>query len=123
VREQRRAPRVPVSHMMVRLNSGLRLVHGDVSLTGVGFVLQSACYVKPKDVLEVKLYLPDQVVLLKVVVRRIRRLEPWSLGKMFVGADILSMDELVANPLFRFVEESALARRAIAPTSRPTSAH
>ena len=116
MRELRRATRVPVTHMVVSLPSGHRLVRGNVSLFGVGFELSVPCHLKPGDPLEIRLFLPEETLLVRAVVTRIRRPEPRATGKMFVGAEITGLDELVGNPLFRFVEETALLRRAIQPT-------
>jgi hypothetical protein len=117
MRELRRAPRVPVSHMVVNLPQGYRLVRGNVSLFGVGFELSVPCHLKPGDPLEIRLFLPEETLLVRATVTRIRRPEPQALGRMYVGAEINGLDELVANPLFRFVEETALLRRPIQPTS------
>jgi hypothetical protein len=107
--------------MVVRLVSGHRVVRGNVSVTGVGFELPSSCHLRRGDVVEVRLDLPGESVHVRAVVNRIRRSEPRAVGRIFVGAEILEMDELVLNPLFRFVEEAALLRRPLLPTAQPTS--
>ncbi len=117
MRELRRAPRVPVTSMLVNLVQGSRLVRGDVSLFGIGFELTAPCHVKQGDALEVLLFLPDQVLRVRCIVRRVRRSQPEAIGRIFVGAELIEVDELVANPLYRFVEETSLVRRPMLPTS------
>jgi hypothetical protein len=103
--------------MMVRLSTGSRLVHGDISLTGLGFELPGSASISKGDLIEVRLALPDQMITVRARVTRIRRVQPRAIGKIFIGASIVGMDELSANPLFRFVEESELLERAARPTS------
>jgi hypothetical protein len=103
--------------MVVTLPSGHRLVRGNVSEYGVGFEMSVSTHLKIGDPLEVRLFLPEETLVLRVVVTRVRRAEPRSVGRMFVGGEIQNLDELVGNPLFRFVEESALLQRALQPMS------
>jgi hypothetical protein len=103
--------------MMVRLGRGSRLVHGNVSVTGIGFELPGSVSVAKGDLIEARLHLHDQTIAVRARVTWIRRLEPRAIGRIYVGAAIVGMDELVANPLYRFVEEWALLERAARPTS------
>ncbi len=115
VRELRRGPRIPIRTLLVRTVQGNRLVRGDVSLYGVGFELTAPCYLRPGHKFEVQLFLPDQILRLRAIVTRILRSEPRAVGRLFVGAELIGLDELAANPLYRFVEESALLRRPLLP--------
>ena len=113
MRDLRRAPRVAVNNMLVHLPQGARLVRGDVSLFGVGFEIYGACHLKVGDPIEIRLFLTDQTLTLRAAVTRVHRFEPLAVGRIHVGAKLKNVDELVLNPLYRFVEETLLLSRPL----------
>lgn len=84
---------------------------GDVSTGGVGFTLSAPVSVEVGDRITVRLYLPDALepLLVRAEVRHVHRDGE---GNLRAGAHFLDADELVAFPVFRYVEESMLAIRA-----------
>jgi c-di-GMP-binding flagellar brake protein YcgR len=124
-REHRNAARVALARLYVDLPKAedapdddrpasveASVVTGNISLGGVGFVLPAAAP-RPEagDRLTVRFQLPDSFDELVVRVE-VRHAAPREDGSCRVGAAFLDADELVENPLFRYVEESLLAVRA-----------
>lgn len=121
-REHRSAARVAVPKMRIDLPSAANaepsvattvgVLAGDVSMGGVGFSLERGTPpVAVGDRVMVRFALPDTYdeLIVRAEVRHVE-LEPGGVVK--VGAKFLDADELIQNPLYRFVEESLLAVRA-----------
>ena len=93
---------------------GMRLPvgSGDISVGGVGFTTNGPCpQLSVGDRLMVRFTLPDSLVEL-FVQAEVRHAAVRPGGGQRVGASFLDADELIAHPLFRYVEESLLAIRA-----------
>ena len=114
--ELRHSPRVPVGQMVIGLPDGDRYVHGNVSTGGIGFHLDEIVALRPGDRLAVRLTIPEvnAPISLSATVCHVRFSE--NDGRLHVGACFTELDELIEYPLFRFVEEAALSRRARSPS-------
>lgn len=124
-REHRNAARVALARLYVDMpGSGLpaegdrppsveaSAVRGNISTGGVGFALPRGAPVPTEgDRLTVRFQLPDAFDELVVRVE-VRHISAADNGGCRVGASFLDADELVENPLFRYIEESLLAVRA-----------
>ncbi len=117
-REHRDGARVALARLCVELPgeepSELpgTMVGGNISTGGVGFVLDGESpEVAVGDRVTVRFSLPDSFDEL-VVRAEVRHLSPREAGGYRVGARFLDADELVQNPLYRYVEEALLAVRA-----------
>lgn len=128
-REHRRGARVALSRLSVELPGSLRSgersphgaveegflkapVTGNISTGGVGFSLKPGHpRLKVGDRVTVRFELPDAFdpILVRAEVRHVTS-RPG--GGQRVGARFLDADELIENPLFRYIEESLLAIRA-----------
>jgi c-di-GMP-binding flagellar brake protein YcgR len=109
--ELRASPRVPVTQLVVGLADGDRYVRGNISSGGVGFEIEEAVPLRRGDPITVLLTIPDSTepLALSAIVQHshYREME----GVFYVGALFVEVDELVQNPLDRFVEEVSLLER------------
>lgn len=107
-RDNRASPRVGVTQLVVGLADGDRFARGNISSGGVGFELEELVALHAGDPVAVRFVVPETMeplVLSAVVVHTsYRRGE----GSLYVGAAFVDVDELVQNPLDRFVEEAVL---------------
>lgn len=126
-REHRNAARVALARMYVDLpreqtdspsddgrptSVEASMVAGNISTGGVGFVLRDDAFVpRVGDRLTVRFQLPDAFDELVVRVE-VRHVSPRDEGGLRVGGRFLDADEIVKNPLYRYIEESLLAVRA-----------
>ena len=108
VRELRRAPRVGGIELTVRLRDDVRVVRGNISTGGVGFELDECALLEEGEPISVEVEIPElsDTVSLGAVIRHVQI--PQSQGAFYVGASFVQPDEMVLNPLFRFVEERRL---------------
>lgn len=106
--ENRTCPRVPVTRLVVGLPDGDRYVRGNVSSGGVGFELDEHLPVRPGDPIAVRIVVPDsqEALALSAVIRHSRYRERDNC--FYVGAAFIDVDELVQNPLDRFIDEAVL---------------
>lgn len=107
--DQRSAPRVRVHGLRLALPDGDRFVQGNVSVGGVGFETDECLPLAVGDTIRVSLSATEDDEALDFVanVRHIKVPQPGQ--SFYVGAAFHEADELVMNPLFRFVEESLLS--------------
>ncbi|MBK8013470.1 MAG: PilZ domain-containing protein [Deltaproteobacteria bacterium] len=107
--DQRSAPRVRVQGLRLALPDGDRFVRGNVSVGGVGFETDECLPLAVGDTIRVTLAATEDDEALDFVAS-VRHIKVPQQGQPFyVGAAFHEPDELVINPLFRFVEESLLA--------------
>lgn len=113
-RELRKDPRVPVDQMLLGLPEGPRYVAGNVSVGGVGFELEEEIALQLGDRFRVRLTVPDNDEPLDMYAElcHLRYLD--AAGRFYGGGRFVDVDELAEYPLFRYVEESALALMASA---------
>lgn len=109
--ENRTSPRVRVARLRIALTDGDLTLDGNVSTGGVGFELDRRRRVHIGDPIAVSIDLPElgEAVALSATVCHVNPVGPW---QTYVGARFQPTDPLVENPLFRFVEESALLGQA-----------
>jgi len=110
--ENRSSPRVRVSRLRIGLADADLTLDGNVSTGGVGFEVDPDLRLNVGDPIAVMLDLPElgEPLALSATVCHVHlRTESRS---RYVGARFLDVDELVENPLFRFVEETVLLDRA-----------
>ncbi len=106
-----------MQQIMIALPDGNRLLPGNLSSGGVGFVLEEGGSLKVGDRIRVRIALPDQeeAAELNAEVAHVQCPEPRRSGHVYIGARFTELDALVGNPLFRFVEECALLTIAELP--------
>jgi hypothetical protein len=111
-RDLRRSPRVRVARLRVGLQQVDLTLEGNVSSGGVGFEIPSAHRVHIGDPVTVSMAIPElnEPVALSAIVCHVQHRA--LVGRQYVGARFTELDELVLNPLDRFVEESALLSAA-----------
>lgn len=110
--ENRTSPRVRVARLRIGLADADLTLDGNVSTGGVGFELDPSHRVHVGDPIAVSIDLPEleEPMALSAMVCHLHT-RPDSRSH-YVGARFFDLDELAANPLFRFVEESALLAQA-----------
>ncbi|MCB9645393.1 MAG: PilZ domain-containing protein [Deltaproteobacteria bacterium] len=109
--EMRASPRVPVTQLVVGLVDGDRYVRGNISSGGVGFEIDELIPLRRGDPITVRLNIPDSTepLAMSAVVQHSHYRDHD--GVFYVGALFVDVDELVQNPLDRFVEETSLLER------------
>lgn len=109
--EMRNSPRVRVTRLVVGLPDGDRYVRGNVSSGGVGFELDELVVLQAGDPIAVQLVIPEsrEPLAMSAVVKHTHYRE--DNGVLYVGACFERVDELVQNPLERFVEEAVLLEK------------
>jgi hypothetical protein len=110
--ENRSSPRVRVSRLRIGLCDVDLTLDGNISTGGVGFEVDRDHRVHVGDPIAVSIDLPEleePLALSATVCHVHRRSES---DRHYVGARFRETDALVENPLFRFVEESALLDQA-----------
>lgn len=112
--DHRQSPRVRVAEIRVGLVGGDLTLQGNLSTGGVGFELDGTHRIRVGEPITVSVRIPELLdpVALSATVCHVQA-RPAG-GGMYVGARFEDVDELVSNPLYRFVEESALLHRAAA---------
>lgn len=120
-REHRSSARVTLARLAVEIPNSSSVEpevavvparSGDISTGGVGFVLPAGHRnLRQGERLTVRFTLPDSFdeLLVRAEVRHVERDDG---GAQRVGAAFLDADELVHNPLYRYIEEALLALRA-----------
>lgn len=110
--ENRSSPRVRVSRLRIGLSDVDLTLDGNVSTGGVGFEVEPDHRVHVGDPIAVSIDLPEleEPLALSATVCHVHRRSGSS--RSYVGARFRETDELVENPLYRFVEESALLDQA-----------
>ncbi|MEL7240159.1 MAG: hypothetical protein AAGK78_14980, partial [Planctomycetota bacterium] len=90
-------------------------VPGNVSVGGVGIEVRECVDLAPGDAIVVWLSIPDSLgpIELRVKLTHYRFIE--AAGRFYGGGYFFGMDALSESPLYRFIEESALAERAKMP--------
>lgn len=112
IRELRGSPRVGVTRLVVGFADGDRYVRGNISSGGVGFEVDERAPVRVGDPIAIRLTIPETLeplALSAVVVHTHYRSDTQVL---YVGATFVEVDELVQNPLDRFVEEAHLLEKS-----------
>lgn len=115
--DRRHEPRVRLRQVRLRLNDGVRYVRGNVSMSGVGFEIEECLPLGVGDRIQLGLTFveDDEPLWVEAVIRHV---QVSGQGRTFyVGASFQEVDELVANPLYRYVEEVLLQ------SVRPSATH
>lgn len=108
MRENRSSPRVGVTQLLIGLADGDRYVAGNISSGGVGFAMTGPSRLEVGDPVTVRFSIPEThepLALSAVVVHRHYRDGEQA---YYFGAAFVDVDELVQNPLERYVEEAFL---------------
>ncbi len=110
--DMRASPRVLVTRLVVGLPDGDRYVRGNISSGGVGFEMDERVSVRAGDPIAIRLAIPEtrEPLALSAIVRHTQYREHDSV--FYVGACFIDTDELVQNPLDRFVDESLLLEKS-----------
>ncbi|MGF1509086.1 MAG: PilZ domain-containing protein [Myxococcota bacterium] len=112
IHDHRRSPRVRVARIRIGLQQADLTLEGNISSGGVGFEIPSAHRVHIGDPITVAMSIPElsEPVALSAMICHVQHRA--LVGRQYVGARFTGNDELVLNPLDRFVEESALLSTA-----------
>ncbi len=113
VRELRRSPRISVHRLRIGLAEADLALHGNLSTGGVGFELSPRHRARVGDPIAVQIDVPElsEPLALSATICHVQRRA--GSPNRYVGARFGEIDELIENPLYRYVEETALLGPAV----------
>lgn len=108
----RDSPRVRVAELRVGLAGADLNLRGNLSVGGVGFETDFDHHIRVGDPITVSVRIPELLDPVALSARVCHVQTKPAANRVYVGARFEDLDELITNPLYRFVEESALLHRA-----------